>query len=111
MGTVSSLRMISFFAVHLAPLSNIYFAHLAIPAYFMDGPIIYGEQCWPSERGNHSLPIYAHEILFASEEASTEFRKDKDGNGKHVVTGYGDDPKKLEFRKYFSTIMLCSLSS
>ena len=54
---------------------------------------------WPSERGNYSLPIYANEILFASEEASTEFRKDKDDNGKHVVAD--GDPKKLEFRKCF----------
>ena len=65
----------------------------------MNGPLIYGEQVWPGERGNHSLPIYAHEILFASEEASTEFRKDEDNNGKHVVAD--DDPKKLEFRKCF----------
>ena len=55
---------------------------------------------FPSERGNHSLPIYTHEILFASEEASTEFRKDKESNGKHVVAE--DDPKKLEFRECFA---------
>ena len=64
----------------------------------MNGPLIYGEQVWPSERGNYSLPIYAHEILFASEEASKEFRKDEE-NGKHVVAD--GDPKKLEFRKCF----------
>jgi hypothetical protein len=73
-------------------------------AYDYDGPVIYGEQVWPSERGNYSLPIYAHELLFASEEASTEFRKDTEDNGKHIVsprddTGYGDDVKKLEFRE------------
>ena len=76
----------------------------------MNGPLIYGEQVWPSERGNYSLPIYAHEILFASEEASTEFRKDEDNNGKHVVAD--GDPKKLEFRKCFSLFHVpCSLLS
>ena len=63
----------------------------------MSGPVLYGEQVGASERGNHSLPIYTHEILFASEESSTEFRKDKDCNGKHVVAEH--DPKKLEFRE------------
>ena len=69
------------------------------PAYDMNGPVIYGEQVWPSERGNYSLPIYSHELLFASEEASTEYRKDAESNGKHVVA---DDSgvKKLEFRKF-----------
>ncbi|KAL3795583.1 hypothetical protein ACHAWO_001578 [Cyclotella atomus] len=48
-----------------------------------------------SKRGNHSLPIYSHELLFASEEASTEYSKDKGSNGKHMVSNGGI--KKLEF--------------
>ncbi len=78
-------------------------SELAYPAYDMSGPVIYGEQVLPSERGNHSLPIYTHEILFASKRASTEFRKDKKCNGKHVVT---KNPKKLEFRECFTLYSL-----
>ena len=61
----------------------------------------YDTDC-PSKRGNYSLPIYKHELLFASEKASTEFRKDKSCDGKHVVAKR--DPRKLEFRKYFPLI-------
>jgi hypothetical protein len=76
-----------------------------MPTYYMDGPVVYGEQVWPSERGNHSLPLYSHELLFASEEASTEYRKDaKYGNGKHVVAD--SEVKKLEFRKFRRTDLI-----
>lgn len=37
--------------------------------------------------GNHSLPIYSHELLFASENAAAEYREDSDlCKGKHVFT-------------------------
>jgi hypothetical protein len=66
----------------------------------MDDPVIYGVQAWfRCERGNYSLPIYAHELLFASEEASTEFRKDTEDNGKHLVADYSGGIEKLEFRE------------
>ena len=89
--------MMYHFAVHFTSPS-LTFCDLAIP-YDTRGVLVFGEQVWPGERGNYSLPIYAHEILFASEEAATEFRKDKDDNGKHVIAD--GDPKKLEFRKCF----------
>jgi len=79
------------------------------PAYDIDGPVIYGEQVWPSERGNHSLPIYSHELLFASEEAATEYRKDTEDNGKHVVAD--SSVKKLEFRKFRRTDLIQVLLS
>ena len=59
---------------------------------------MYGEQAWvrmSREPGNHSLPIYSHELLFASEEASVNYRKDEDG--KHVIVE--GSPKEVEFRK------------
>jgi hypothetical protein len=66
-----------------------------------------------SKRGNHSLPIYSHELLFASEEASTEYSKDKGSNGKHMVSNGGI--KKLEFCKLCPNemikVLLCSSST
>ena len=62
---------------------------------------------WPRERGNHSLPIYSHELLFASDEVSIEFRKDR-RSGKHVIAGFGDgdgDVKKLEFREFILSVL------
>jgi len=47
----------------------------------------------------YSLSIYSHELLFASEEAATEYRKDTESNGKHVVAGE-NSVKKLEFREF-----------
>lgn len=74
------------------------------PAYDIDGPIMYGvQQLIHSEgRGNHSLPLYSHELLFASEATSTEFRESIEENGKHIISNFGDDKgvKKLEFREY-----------
>lgn len=68
------------------------------PEYDTDGPIIYGEQaCQTLKVGNHSLPIYSHEILFASEEAAIKFRKD--GNDHRIHTIVESDPKEIEFRK------------
>ena len=53
--------------------------------------------------GNHSLPIYSHELLFASENAAAEYREDSTRfMGKHVLTdpSYGlsrGGAKKVEF--------------
>ena len=69
-----------------------------MPMYdFIDGPKVFGEQFWPDRSGqrhNHSLPLYSHELLFASEEAAVQYRKDEEENGKHVL---GENPDKLEF--------------
>ncbi|KAL9190754.1 hypothetical protein ACHAXT_000460 [Thalassiosira profunda] len=56
---------------------------------------VYGEQvCYmQQDKGNHSLPIYTHELLFASEGASAKFRKDAEQR-KHVVV---EDPQDVEF--------------
>ena len=68
------------------------------PEYDTDGPIIYGEQaCQTLKVGNHSLPIYSHEILFASEEAAIKFRKDENDHRIHTIVE--SDPKEIEFRK------------
>lgn len=67
------------------------------PIYNFDsGPVIYGEQVAyrQQDKGNHSLPIYTHELLFASEGASAKFRKDAE-QGKHVVVE--NSPKEVEF--------------
>ena len=56
------------------------------PDYDFWGPPIYGEQFVEGmEDGNHSLPVYSHELLFASEEASNKYRKGEMGEKKHVV--------------------------
>lgn len=61
-----------------------------------NGPVIFGEQtCYRNDKdGNHSLPIYSQEILFASNEARCKFRKDA-AEGKHVVVE--NSPKEVEF--------------
>ena len=70
------------------------------PEYDFDGPTIYGVQKFlrlSEETGNHSLPLYSHELLFASEEAGIQFRKDKGEYGpvgRHVE---GAKPEKLEY--------------
>lgn len=76
---------------------------------FDESPRIYGEQfvAYTDNRGaNRTLPIYSHELLFASEEVSSQFRTDELGYGKHVIVeqGYPEpSPKDIEFRKYFAT--------
>ena len=72
------------------------------PAYGMrSSPIMYGEQAaMRLEEGNHSIPIYSHEVLFASEEAARKFRNDYD-HGIHVIVD--DGPKEVEFRKCSSS--------
>lgn len=70
------------------------------PEYDFDGPTIYGVQKFlrlSEETGNHSLPLYSHELLFASEEAGIQFRKDEGEYGpvgRHVE---GAKPEKLEY--------------
>ncbi len=80
------------------------------PLFDFWGPPIYGEQYIPDDdnfdirtkKGNHSLPIYSHELLFASEEASREFRE-KPARGwshmhkKEVVVW---KPQEVEFCEY-----------
>ncbi|KAL7537607.1 hypothetical protein ACHAWF_014939 [Thalassiosira exigua] len=74
------------------------------PLYDPNGPVIYGEQAfrgWGRNHGNHSLPIYSHELLFSSEEARIKYRKDND-NEKHVLLDSDDlyhetGPKEIEF--------------
>ncbi len=69
------------------------------PGYNSRGPILYGEQAWMKLKiGNHSLPIFSHEILFASEEAASKFRKDENNHGVHTIVE--SDPKEIEFREY-----------
>lgn len=68
----------------------------AFPAYALgSSPFMYGEQAeMMMEEGNHSIPIYSHEILFASEEAARKYRKDEDDHGIHAIV---EDPKDVEF--------------
>ena len=47
------------------------------------------------EEGNHSLPLYSHELLFASEEAAVKFRKDG-GKGERVRVE--STPKEVEYQ-------------
>ena len=69
------------------------------PTYNFEGPILFGEQAWMKmEIGNHSLPIFSHEVLFASEEAASKFRKDECQHGVHTIVE--SDPKEIEFREY-----------
>ena len=72
------------------------------PLYNWNGPIVYGEQVGGmgmTEPGNHSLPIYSHELLFASEEAASEYRSNNSYyshiSGKHVFVE--SSPKEIEF--------------
>ncbi len=69
------------------------------PDYDFWGPPIYGEQFVEGmEDGNHSLPVYSHELLFASEEASNKYRKGEMGKKKHVVLHWPTPkPESLEF--------------
>ncbi len=75
------------------------------PDYDFWGPPIYGEQFVEgmedgTNHGNHSLPIYSHELLFASEEASNKYRKDKMGRyEKHLILPIRN-PESLEFCEY-----------
>jgi len=77
-----------------------------MPDYDFWGPPIYGEQFVEgmedgSNYGNHSLPIYSHELLFASEEASIKYRKDQMKYEKHVILDYStQNPESLEFCEY-----------
>ena len=45
--------------------------------------------------GNHSVPLYSHELLFASEEAASKFRKDDEENGEKVMVE--TSPKEVEY--------------
>jgi hypothetical protein len=88
-----------------------------IPLFNFHGRRIYGEQfvmddTWRDHRvgkGNHVIPIYSHELLFASEEAS---RKYHGGHGswhmreKEVVVY--EEPQAVEFCEYS---FFCSLYS
>ena len=69
-----------------------------MPAYDFYGPIRYGEQASSRmrEEGNHSLPLYSHELLFASEEAAVKFRKDEGGKGERVRVE--STPKEVEYQ-------------
>ena len=65
--------------------------------FYGNGPIRYGEQAFSRMRGegNHSLPLYSHELLFASEEAAVKFREDERVNANNVMVD--DSPKEVEF--------------
>ena len=83
------------------------------PIYDWEGPIIYGEQVhqtWGG--GNHTLPIFRHELLFASQETAAKFREES-YDGKSVILE--NDPKEIEFlgngmpypgRKYSRAVLL-----
>jgi hypothetical protein len=65
---------------------------------------VYGEQFisddeWTDYRvgqGNHVIPIYSHELLFASEEASRKYREEDEKQ----VTVDRQEPQAVEFCKY-----------
>jgi hypothetical protein len=79
--------------------------------YNFRGRRVYGEQFifddeWRDHRvgkGNHVIPIYSHELLFASEEASNKYREDKSGHryswrsAKNVTV---EEPQDVEFCEY-----------
>lgn len=80
------------------------------PLFDVRGRRIYGEQFLPDDewftyrvgKGNHVIPIYSHELLFASEEASRKYRDDilqwgwKKSKKKVTV----DEPQAVEFCEY-----------
>ena len=83
-----------------------------MPLFNFRGRRIYGEQfimddTWRDHRvgkGNHVIPIYSHELLFASEEASRKYREEGGNdrwhrrNKKKVVVD--DEPQEVEFCEY-----------
>ena len=83
-----------------------------MPLFNFRGRRIYGEQfimddTWRDHRvgkGNHVIPIYSHELLFASEEASRKYREEGGNdrwhrrNKKKVVVD--NEPQEVEFCEY-----------
>ena len=81
-----------------------------IPQYDSDEEPIYGEQfLWKTGggtrvgEGNHVIPIYSHELLFASEEASRKYREEGGHGGWYRrtkgVVAY-EKPQAVEFCEY-----------
>lgn len=80
------------------------------PLYNVHGRLIYGEQFLMDDewtdycvgQGNHVIPIYSHELLFASEEASRKYRDDilQWGRKKHKKKVIVDEPQAVEFCEY-----------